>query len=110
MDTSREEEKTRRMNEAEDLDKKDTRSQEAAAESVRDSFDASEVEDELNPIGLKKAFRFAAWSSLALVRNIVCMSRLLAADSTMAACSFWSSSSSSHSRCSSPRLCTEPLV
>ncbi|KAJ7910497.1 urea transporter [Mycena leptocephala] len=35
--------------------------------SVADSFDAEEIEDELDPVALNKAFRFAAWSSLALV-------------------------------------------
>lgn len=108
MDTPRGEEKTRRMNEAEDLDKKDTKSQDAAAESVHDSFDASEVEDELNPVGLNKAFRFAAWSSLALVRDIVCISRIVA--KTVAGGSFWSSSSSFLSRCSSLRSFMGPLV
>ncbi|KAJ7474699.1 urea transporter [Mycena latifolia] len=37
------------------------------APSVADSFDAAEIEDELDPVALDKAFRFAAWSSLALL-------------------------------------------
>lgn len=35
--------------------------------SVADSFDAAEIDDELDPVALDKAFRFAAWSSLVLV-------------------------------------------
>jgi hypothetical protein len=34
---------------------------------VAGSFDAAEAENELDPVALNKAFRFAAWSSLALV-------------------------------------------
>ncbi|KAJ6555148.1 urea transporter [Mycena vulgaris] len=37
------------------------------APSVADSYDAAEIEDELDPVALNKAFRFAAWSSLALL-------------------------------------------
>ncbi|KAJ7723668.1 urea transporter [Mycena metata] len=37
------------------------------APSVADSFDAAEVDEELDPVALNKAFRFAAWSSLALL-------------------------------------------
>ncbi|KAJ7035211.1 urea transporter [Mycena alexandri] len=37
------------------------------APSVADSFDAAEIDDELDPVALNKAFRFAAWSSLALL-------------------------------------------
>jgi hypothetical protein len=33
-----------------------------------DSFDAKEEEDELDPVALNKAYRFATWSSVALVR------------------------------------------
>ncbi|KAJ6629356.1 urea transporter [Mycena sp. CBHHK59/15] len=44
---------------------------EKTAPSVADSFDASEVEDELNPVALNKAFRFAAWSSLALLLVLI---------------------------------------
>jgi hypothetical protein len=39
--------------------------------SVADSFDAEEIEDELDPVALNKAFRFAAWSSLALVSQFI---------------------------------------
>ncbi|KAJ6494051.1 urea transporter [Mycena vitilis] len=39
--------------------------------SVADSFDAAEVEDELDPVALNKAFRFAAWSSLALLLVLI---------------------------------------
>ncbi|KAJ7244394.1 urea transporter [Mycena haematopus] len=39
--------------------------------SVADSFDAVEVEDELDPVALNKAFRFAAWSSLALLLVLI---------------------------------------
>ncbi|KAJ7143746.1 urea transporter [Mycena epipterygia] len=35
--------------------------------SVADSFDAAEVDAELDPVALNKAFRFAAWSSLVLL-------------------------------------------
>ncbi|KAJ6551826.1 urea transporter [Mycena capillaripes] len=35
--------------------------------SVADSLDAAEIEDELDPVALNKAFRFAAWSSLGLL-------------------------------------------
>nr|GAT50618.1 urea transporter [Mycena chlorophos] len=37
------------------------------APSVADSFDAVEVEDELDPVALNKAYNFAAWSSLVLL-------------------------------------------
>ncbi|KAF5354180.1 hypothetical protein D9756_007089 [Leucocoprinus leucothites] len=36
------------------------------AASVTDSFDAAEQESELDPVKLKKAFRFASWSSIGL--------------------------------------------
>ncbi|KAJ7069974.1 urea transporter [Mycena amicta] len=39
--------------------------------SVADSFDAAEIEDELDPIALNQAFRFAAWSSLALLLVLI---------------------------------------
>ncbi|KAF7377971.1 Urea transporter [Mycena sanguinolenta] len=39
--------------------------------SVADSFDAAEVEDELDPVALGKAFRFAAWSSLGLLLVLI---------------------------------------
>ena len=35
--------------------------------SVADSFNAAEVDDELDPVALNKAYNFAAWSSLVLV-------------------------------------------
>jgi hypothetical protein len=34
-----------------------------------DSFDAREEEDELDPVALNKAFRFASWSSVGLVSH-----------------------------------------
>ncbi|KAF7368781.1 Urea transporter [Mycena venus] len=39
--------------------------------SVADSFDAVEVDAELDPVALDKAFRFAAWSSLALLLVLI---------------------------------------
>ncbi|KAF8218018.1 urea transporter [Mycena galopus ATCC 62051] len=39
--------------------------------SVADSYDAAEVEDELDPVALNKAFRFAAWSSLGLLLVLI---------------------------------------
>ncbi|KAJ6480136.1 urea transporter [Mycena sanguinolenta] len=39
--------------------------------SVAASFDAAEVEDELDPVALNKAFRFAAWSSLGLLLVLI---------------------------------------
>ena len=33
-----------------------------------DSFNATEEEDELDPVALKKAFKFATYSSVGLVR------------------------------------------
>ncbi|KAJ7171123.1 urea transporter [Mycena filopes] len=41
------------------------------APSVADSFDAAEIEEELDPVALNKAFRFAAWSSLALLLVLI---------------------------------------
>ncbi|KAF7299220.1 Urea transporter [Mycena indigotica] len=39
--------------------------------SVADSFNAAEIADELDPVALNKAFRFAAWSSLALLLVLI---------------------------------------
>ncbi|KAJ7803149.1 urea transporter [Mycena olivaceomarginata] len=41
------------------------------APSVADSFDAAEVDEELDPVALNKAFRFAAWSSLGLLLVLI---------------------------------------
>jgi hypothetical protein len=49
-----------------DYDRKEQELSEKYTQSVPDAH--SNEEDELNPVGLKKAFRFAAWSSLILVR------------------------------------------
>ncbi|KAJ7202052.1 urea transporter [Mycena pura] len=39
--------------------------------AVTDSFDAAELKDELDPVALEKAFRFAAWSSLGLLLVLI---------------------------------------
>jgi hypothetical protein len=46
---------------------KDPRGVITATASVKSSFDAVQGEDELDPIALTKAFKFATWSSLGLV-------------------------------------------
>jgi len=48
----------------------------------KEAIDAAEVENdetdaELDPVGLQKAFRFAAWSSVALVRPFLISARSL---------------------------------
>jgi len=40
---------------------------EKPASIAGDSFDAKEESDELDPVALNKAFKFATWSSVALV-------------------------------------------
>jgi hypothetical protein len=73
------------------------------APSVADSFDAAEVDEELDPVALNKAFRFAAWSSLGLVSPLT---RFVNMYSLYRGCSSWCSSSSSRSRSSSRRRST----
>ena len=52
-----------------DNDSDDKKHTSSVKESVSgDSFSGSEEEDELDPVALKKAFKFATYSSLALVR------------------------------------------
>lgn len=42
-----------------------------------DSFDAKEEENELDPVALNKAFKFATWSSVGLVRILSSLSLLV---------------------------------
>ena len=47
----------------------DEKGAQATVKTTEPSDDESTTEDDLNPEGLKRAFRFAAWASLALVRG-----------------------------------------
>ena len=49
--------------------------------SVAESLDTADQWDELDPVKLKKAFRFATWSSIGLVRFIPFTAFLRNADS-----------------------------
>ncbi|GAW04167.1 urea transporter [Lentinula edodes] len=59
--------------EAEDFERKEEirESEEAASPSVIDSTIATEEQEELDPVKLKSAFRFAAWSSLGLLLVLI---------------------------------------
>lgn len=52
----------------EDMEINGIGSEEAVSPSVIDSTAAAEEQEELDPVKLEGAFRFAAWSSLTLVR------------------------------------------
>ncbi|TFK24002.1 urea transporter [Coprinopsis marcescibilis] len=69
-------ESTRAMNKIDPVAKEDEKSETssekkgedvvAKAESIADSFDRAEEDNELDPVALTKAFNFAAWSSISL--------------------------------------------
>lgn len=67
----------------EDMEINGIGSEEAASPSVIDSIAAAEEQEELDPVKLKGAFRFAAWSSIILVRpmflGLCCADNLLLA-------------------------------
>lgn len=68
----------------------------------------TDFDNDFDPSGLKKAFRFAAWSSVIMVRFI--RNRRCAASLIIDLCRRWCSWSSYRFLCLGPPLCTASLV
>ena len=54
-----------------DIGKDEAGVHDKAASIAGDSFDAKEETDELDPVALNKAFKFATWSSVVLVNFLI---------------------------------------